>query len=255
MADTGDRPISGIFGKVHLLHKQAVAGMPNAVQDALQFLKEARSSNPDNPILKAYHGSTMLLMARDETKPLDRLRWADSGLKLLDEAVNADSDNAVIRLIRGRSSFKLPEKQFQRSSTTIEDYKFVIDQERLGNQILDHQDYLRLMYETGELYYKIGQKQTAKNYWTSLKNKTSDSDFQRLLNMKLAQVEEQDYVEPEAEVKKPMSILISEAARVTGNELQYWANQFKQQEEPKKAEEPEPQPRGLNKRRRRRRRS
>ncbi|SES16325.1 hypothetical protein SAMN04487944_12130 [Gracilibacillus ureilyticus] len=225
MVNMSEKQIDDLLEQVHSLHKKAVAGDANAVQNAHQFLEKARASYPGNPLLDAYHGSTMILIGRDETKPLDRLRWVESGLGLLDEAVSADPDNAVIRLIRGKSSYRLPEKHFQRARTTIDDYIFIIDKEKLGNRLLDNQGSLQLMYELGELYYKIDEKQDAIYYWKQLRNETDDPDFHHLLNMKLKQIEGQSYSDPTPERKQPMSVLISKAARVTGSELQYWAEQ------------------------------
>ncbi|MFC4402441.1 hypothetical protein [Gracilibacillus xinjiangensis] len=254
MVNTSEKDMDALLEQVHSLHKKAVAGNTNAVQDTHQLLEQLRSNYPNQPILDAYHGSTMLLIARDETKPLDKLRWAQTGLELLDEAVNADPHNTVIRLIRGKSSFRLPEKHFQRAQTTIEDYTFVMDEERRGNGFLDKQLYWQLMYELGELHYKIDQKQTAIDYWKRLKQETSNADFQRLLHLKLMQIEGKEYVDPDPtpEMKSPISILISKAARATGNELQYWAEQRKLAKE-ERAEEEEPGPRNYIRKRRKKR--
>jgi hypothetical protein len=129
LVNVSEKDIEILLEQVIPLHKDAMKGNKKAVQDMHQLLKRVRSDYPGHPLADAYHGITMLLFARDKTTPLDKLRWSKAGLKLLDGAVSAAPQDGRIRLLRGRTVYRLPEKYFHRAHTVIEDYTFLIDRE------------------------------------------------------------------------------------------------------------------------------
>lgn len=202
-----------------LLYKEGVADSVTAVQEADQILERLRIDNPAHPLADAYHGATMILIARDKTKPLDKLKWSKKGLKLLDKAVAAAPQDGLIRLLRGKAAYKLPEKYFRRTQTAIEDYTFLIDQEVRQEGILETEEYSQLIYELGEAYRRIGRNQDAARHWKRLENQTQDPELQRLIKQNLQSLEGKPAIETIAYDKPASSMMIG----AVGNALQSWA--------------------------------
>ncbi|MBD1379823.1 hypothetical protein IC621_06230 [Bacillus sp. IB182487] len=175
----------------------------------------------------------MMLIARDKTSPLSRLKGSKAGLKILDGAVSAAPQNGRIRLLRGRAAYRLPEKYFHRAHTVIEDYTFLIDQKMHEEGFLETNNYLKLIYELGEVYCRIGRNQAAIMCWRRLTNETQDSDFLHLLKLKLKSLEGKPAVEHIPNTESPTSILIRKAVRAAGSELLSWAEQQKKEETPR----------------------
>jgi tetratricopeptide (TPR) repeat protein len=209
--------------KIISLYKKGAKGNVTAVQEANQLLERLRPDYPDHPHAEAYHGSIMLLIARDKTTPLERLKWAKNGLKLLDKAVAAAPHDSRIRYLRGRSSYRLPEKYFQRTRTVIEDYTFLIDRESFQEGILRDNEYTKLAYELGEAYRRIGQNEDAARCWMKLEQQTQDPEFRQLLRKRLQSLEGKPSVEHIPANDTITSILMGKAAHAVGNTLLKWA--------------------------------
>ena len=222
-----EKDIEIFRGQIVPLHKEALGGNKKAIQDMQQLLDQAKSDYPGQPLVEAYNGITMMLIARDKTSPLGRLRGAKAGLKILDEAVSAAPHDGRIRLLRGRASYRLPEQHFQLAHTVIEDYTFVIDREMHEEGFLEKEDYLQLIYELGEVYRRIGRNQAAIMCWKKLKNETKDPDFLHLLTLKLKSLEGKPAVEHIPYVESTSSTLIRRAVRAAGSELLSLAEQEK----------------------------
>jgi hypothetical protein len=218
--------------KIKSLYKEGAEGNVTAVQEANQLLEQLRLDYPDHPLAEAYHGSIMLLIARDKTNPLERWKWAKNGLKLLDKAVAAAPHDSRVRYLRGRSAYRLPEKYFQRTRTVIEDYSFLIDQELLQEGHLGAMgiDYSKLTYELGEAYCRIGRNEDAAKCWTNLEQQTQDPEFVQLLRQKLQSLEGKPAIEHIQANESPKSILIASAARAAGNILFKWVEKEMEKE-------------------------
>lgn len=221
------KEIEILLEQVIPLHKEAVEGSERAVQDMHQLLERVRSDYQSHPLVDAYHGSTMVLIARDKKKPMEKLRWSKAGLELLDGAVNADPQDVMIRMLRGKVAYKLPEKHFHRAQTAIEDYTFLIDWKMHEEGFLETETYLQLIYELGEVYCRIGRNQAATMCWKRLKNETQDPDFLYLLELKIKSLEGKPAVEYISNAESPTSILIRKAVPAIGNALLSWAEQQK----------------------------
>ncbi|MFD0620224.1 hypothetical protein ACFQZR_22395 [Paenibacillus sp. GCM10027629] len=207
------------FHKIISLYKEGAKGNVTAVQEANQLLELLRLDYPDQPLAEAYHGSIMLLIARDKTNPLERFKWAKNGLKLLDSAVAAAPHDSRIRYLRGRSVYRLPEKYFQRTRTVIEDYTFLIDQRLLQEGPLKAFNNSRLTYELGEAYRRIGRNEDAARCWTMLEQETQDPEFRKLLRLKLQSLEGKPAIEHIETNDSIKSVLIGRTARAVGNVL------------------------------------
>ncbi|MGM0877055.1 MAG: hypothetical protein ACQEWV_20490 [Bacillota bacterium] len=228
--NVSEMDIEILFEQVIPLHKDAVEGNEKAVQDLHQLLERVRSDYPGHPLADAYHGSTMILIARDKTKPMDKLRWSKAGLKLLDGAVSAAPQDGMIRLLRGKAAYMLPEKHFHRAQTAIKDYTFLIDREMHEKGFLKTEKYLQLIYELGEVYCRIGRNQAATMCWKRLKNETQDPDFLHLLKLKLKSLEGKPADEHIPNAESLTSILMRRAVRAAGSSLSSWAEQQKKEE-------------------------
>lgn len=204
------------------LWKDGVDGSVVSVQQADRLFEQLRSEDPGNPLLDAYQGSTMILIARDKTKLLDKLRWSKNGLKLLDKAVAADPQDTMIRLLRGKAAFKLPEKHFKRTQTAIEDYRFVIEQEIRQEGFLEPEEYAELINELGEAYYRIGQNKEAANWWSKLQQQTQEPELQKALQQRLRTLEGKPEVEQIPSNVSSTSMLLVNLAQSTGSALQRW---------------------------------
>ncbi|RIE03219.1 hypothetical protein D3H35_20170 [Cohnella faecalis] len=163
----------------------------------------------------------MILIAREKTNPLERLKWAKNGLKLLDKAVAAAPNDSRIRYLRGKSSYRLPEKHFQRTRTVIEDYSFLINQELLQEGHLGAMgvDYSKLTYDLGEAYHRIGRNEDTVRCWTKLEQQTEDPELRQLLRQKLQSLEGKPAIEHIQGNESLKSILLEKAAHATGHLL------------------------------------
>ncbi|WP_227793242.1 hypothetical protein [Paenibacillus guangzhouensis] len=207
------------------LYIDGAAGNVTAVQEAHRFLEQLRVDYPDHPLVDAYYGSTMILIARDKTKGSEKLKWSTNGLKVLDNAVSADPHNSTIRLLRGKSSYNLPEEYFQRAKTVIEDFTFLLNTQ---SDTLDTDEQLQLIYELGEAYARIGRNQDAAAHFRRLENQTQNSAWQQLSKQKLQALEGKPALESIPNYS-PISILI-EATRTVGSALITWADDEKKKE-------------------------
>ncbi|WP_227013596.1 hypothetical protein [Paenibacillus psychroresistens] len=210
------------------IYRDAVAGDVTAVQEANRLFEQLRLENPAHPLVNAYYGGTMLLIARDKTKPLEKLKWSKNGLKLLDKAVAAAPEDSLIRLLRGKAVFKLPEKHFRRTQTVIEDYTFLIDQEMRQEGTLEPEKYSQVVYDLGEAYHRIGRNKDAEMCWKRLENQTQDPEMQQLLSTNLQSLEGK----PEIEDNKTESLssMLVGAALAIGNAFSRWVEKEKKKE-------------------------
>ncbi|MEF3307209.1 tetratricopeptide repeat protein [Paenibacillus sp. GYB003] len=211
---------SGRLDQIVRLYKEGVAGSAKAVLEADRLLTQLRADYPNNPLADAYHGGIMILIARDKEKPLEKLRWSKRGLKLLDGAVAAAPEDTMVRLLRGKAAYKLPEKHFRRTSTAIEDYVFLIDQHMRQKGVLKKEEYTQLIYELGEAYYRVGRNRDAANCWRRLEK---DPKYRNIAKKKLESVKGKP-----AKEDKPvgggggLSTLIGFVARATGSSILKW---------------------------------
>lgn len=217
------------------LQKEGVEGNVTAVQEANRLLEQLRLDHPGHPLTDAYHGSVMILIARDKSKPLEKLRWSKRGLKLLDGAVAAAPNDDMIRILRGKAAYNLPEKYFHRTQTAIDDYVFLIDREMRQAGTLEEEEYLQLIYELGEAYYRIGRNKDAANSWRRLEEQTEDPKYQQLAKQKLESVKgKPSYENKQTTANYGLSTLIGNAASATGNSLLKWAKHEEKKNKKKK---------------------
>jgi len=206
------------------LYKDGVAGNKQAVLEANQLLERLRRDYPDRPLAEAYHGGIMILVARDKSKPMEKLRWSKRGLKLLDHAVTAAPQDIVIRLLRGKAAYKLPEKYFRRTATAIKDYTFLLEHESELAKVTSPEEVLQMIDELGEAYYRIGRNKDAASCWSRLEQQTVSPHYQQLAKQKLQSVAGKPAVQVmnnQTNVSA-LPILIGFVTRVTSKAFKDW---------------------------------
>ncbi|MFD0669941.1 hypothetical protein [Cohnella sp. GCM10027633] len=212
--------------RIKALYKEGGQGNTAAVQEAYRLSEQLGLDYPNNPLAEAYHGSIVILIARDKKSPLDQLKWAKTGLKLLDNAVAAAPHDSRVRYLRGRSANKLPEKHFQRTRTVIEDYTYLINQElrqeghirTMGMGV----DYPNIAYELGEANGRIGRNEEAAGWWSKLEQQTQDPQLRELLKQKLQSLAGKPAIEHIRANDSTASIMIGNTAEAVGIALLKW---------------------------------
>lgn len=206
------------------LYQDGIAGNKQAVREANVLLERLRREYPGRPLADAYHGVIMIVGARDNPKPRHQLKWIKKGLKLLDNAVSAAPRDLMVRLLRGKTTFRLPEDYFGRTATAIEDYAFLLDHESDPSNIISAEERLKLLDELGDAYYRIGRNKDAENSWRRLEQQEEFPEYRQLAKQKLQSVEGQPPIrvintQPSVSV---LPIVLGIAVRVTGKSFMEW---------------------------------
>ncbi len=222
------------FLKAVSLHLDSIKGNAAAALEANKLLEQLRKSYPGDPLVTAYYGSSLVLIARDKSKALEKLRFSNEGMKLLDEAVAANPQHPVIRLLRGKNAYQLPERYFQRTRTMIEDYTFLLELHLRGGALPSTVTYSELVQELGAGFSRIGKNQEASELWTRLESLSSDPAQSGLLTQKKSELANQTTVDPIAN-DNPFAILI-ETSRTVGSVLVEWSGEGKKGKTNKKTE-------------------
>ena len=82
------------------LHDKARRGDPHATREAYELFKVAHQLDPEDATVRAYYGSALSLLGRDAVDPNEKVQNALRGLKLLDQAAQAEPDNITVRTLR-----------------------------------------------------------------------------------------------------------------------------------------------------------
>jgi tetratricopeptide (TPR) repeat protein len=177
-----DSSFEKLFEKAVQFHNQGIEGDENAVQSAYDLLKKLTAMAPNNQVVKAYYGSAMSLLGRNESlDPMDRIQYALEGLKILDKAVSKDADNIEVRLLRGYVCYRLPEEYFGRNHTAVEDFNYLISRYKGNRSALTNELYLQLLYDLGYAYKNLGENDKARTTWQELLMYTNDKKYKDLL--------------------------------------------------------------------------
>jgi len=193
-----------LFEEALVLYQQGVNGDASAVPKALELLERVRAMVPDNHLVKAYYGATLVLTGRDAPQSNTRFRNVLRGLKILDEAVDAAPNDVEIRLLRGFVNRRLPELYFHRNAMAAEDFVFVAASYEQDNSLLPQDWYWRALYEGGAAYKKLENYAQAQQLWKKLQETTTDERYQELLKRekKVLDRSHKEAAEPKAGWKK-----------------------------------------------------
>jgi hypothetical protein len=143
------------------LHDEAMSGNVDTVRKANLIFERLRQDHPGHAIADAYHGSIMVLLAKDMHNSMERRECTRGGLKLLDKAVASSPQDHTIRLLRVTIVSQLAESSFYRTQTAIEDYILLIEEELRQPGSLDTETYSNMISELGEAYRRVDRHQEA----------------------------------------------------------------------------------------------
>lgn len=194
-----------LFDEALVLYQQGVNGDADAVKKTLELLERIRTMVPDNNLVKAYYGATLVLTGRDTTHSTDRFRNVLRGLKTIDETVDAEPNNVEIRLLRGFVNRRLPELYFHRNAMAADDFAFVAAEYERDSTILPQDLYWRTLYEWGAAYKKLENYPLAQQAWKKLLEDTTDDRYKELLKREQKVLNRQykdEASEPKAQWKK-----------------------------------------------------
>ncbi len=94
------------------LFMKGVDGDKKAVKLAYQIFLKLRNAASHNAQVEAYYGSTLALLARDASQPLEKADKAQEGLDALNQAISMDPKDKEIRMLRSNVCLRLPESFF-----------------------------------------------------------------------------------------------------------------------------------------------
>jgi tetratricopeptide (TPR) repeat protein len=149
------------FDEVRTLHNKGVDGDKKAVIKANEMLLKLRETEPDNALIEAYYGSTLVLLARDAANIPERADKAEKGLDALNRAVSLDPNHKEIRLLRGNICLRLPESIFHCSETAIEDFTFLLDRYKENSSYLTHKQTREVLRNLSAAYQNAGKPDQA----------------------------------------------------------------------------------------------
>lgn len=78
------------------LHEEVLAGQTDRIQEAYRLFERLRKDYPDQAIFKAYHGSIVMFLAKEEDNAIEKRKLTKRALRLLNEAVEASPQDAAI---------------------------------------------------------------------------------------------------------------------------------------------------------------
>ena len=104
------------------LHSRAVEGDEDAAGKAVTQLERYLERFSTDIEARAYLGSAYTLMARDASSVVNRMRYANRGLRHLDRALDSGPGEFTVRLVRANVNSNLP-KMFERGSAALDDLR------------------------------------------------------------------------------------------------------------------------------------
>ena len=146
------------------LHSEGVNGNKSAVLKAFDLFKSLYEMEPNNTEIAAYYGSATALMGRDEANLTKRMKYALSGLKLLDSVVEQSPNSYLVRFLRGNVCYRLPEMYFHRTDTAIKDFKFLINLYEEDNSILTKSEYETILNNLIKACATLNKTEESKHY-------------------------------------------------------------------------------------------
>lgn len=101
------------------LHNEARFNEDDIAEEAAELFEELLEEKPDHAIAIAYLGSSYALMARDASMVFNKTRYANRGIRYLDEAVELAPDDFTVLAVSTNVYKDLP-KMFKRREKAYE---------------------------------------------------------------------------------------------------------------------------------------
>ncbi len=120
------RSFENLFDEALALYNRGISGDGKSAQKAIDLIEYLRSQKNGDILVESYYGASNVLMAKYEKNPMNKGKWINKGLDILDQAQKRDPHNTKIRILRGYACYHLP-VYLNRISTTIEDFEYLLD--------------------------------------------------------------------------------------------------------------------------------
>lgn len=150
------------------LHDKARLGDVHATREACEVFRLAHQLDPDDATVLAYYGSALSMTGRDAVDPNLKVQNALRGLKLLDQAVQADPDNITVRVLRAYVNYRVPEHFFNRTSVAVEDFTYLAKRYEEDPKILSRSSYWEILFHLGKAYQTLEEPEKAREIWQKL---------------------------------------------------------------------------------------
>ena len=102
------------------LHDRALEGDDEAAEKAVEQLERYLERFSKDGEARAYLGSACAMIARDASSVVNKMRYANRGLRHLDRALDVAPRVFAVRLIRAKVNSSLP-KMFKRGDAALDD--------------------------------------------------------------------------------------------------------------------------------------
>jgi tetratricopeptide (TPR) repeat protein len=144
----------------HFLSEKGV----KTAQESVDNLNLALSADKNNYIINAYLGSAYTLLANEKTEKALQLKYANIGIKILDQVYNDNSTDYEINILYISNSIAIPNKLFNRLSNAVE----AVD--KLLLNIKDHVDEQKaeIYYLKAETLFLSGREPEAIKQWKNI---------------------------------------------------------------------------------------
>jgi tetratricopeptide (TPR) repeat protein len=96
------------FDYAMVLHEVSSEGYTNLSKKAVEAWEKVLKFKND-PAAKAFLGSSWTVVARDSVNPIEKLIAVDKGSRIMDDALNEDPTNIIVRRVRFETYLQLPD--------------------------------------------------------------------------------------------------------------------------------------------------
>lgn len=119
------RSFEALFEEAIALYNRGISGDGKSAQKAVDLLEHLRIHKNGGNLVESYYGASNVLMGKYEKNPMNKGKWINKGLDILDQAQKRDPHNTKIRILRGYACYHLP-VYLNRIGTTIEDFEYLL---------------------------------------------------------------------------------------------------------------------------------
>lgn len=145
-------------------HNISVEGDRIVSKTSYEYLKRVMDIDKKNVLAMVYLGSVRTLMGRDASNPMNKIKFVNEGIKLMDSAVDMDEKNIEVRLVRLNNSPSLP-SFFKRQKMFFKDAEYLLDVVNNRSVQLDNNTLEVIYYSAGEMYKMKNDLSKAKEFW------------------------------------------------------------------------------------------
>lgn len=153
--------------EIQALHQQAEQGDKEITRQLLDHLTRElnQTSSPElHNLLLAYQGSALTLASRDAFPGPKKLEYLKTGLKTMDQAVEADPSAIHPRFIRAINNFHLP-AFINRRDNARADFEILLHQIQQTDTTLSEETRQAIHYYAGLSFKQLKRNSQARETW------------------------------------------------------------------------------------------